>query len=101
MQPLKKFLKALVRQYFLNGVKCVPQFVMTPGFVNEILARVAGLDNCGPAFAARDDMVPSSMELPLTKHASFGRTSPGASDQETSRTLTTPRWIRLKSVLQL
>ncbi|SRR6266404_9355664 len=85
VEPAEEFLKSRIGLDFLDGIKRIPQFVVRPGFVNEIFARVAGRDSCGPAFAARDDMVPSSMDRPLTKHASFGHNA--ASQRQSANVL--------------
>ena len=60
MQPLKKLLKTNVGENAFDGVESVPQFVMAPGLVDEIFARMAcGLDFCS-TLAARNDVMAAS-----------------------------------------
>jgi len=72
VEPAQELLIPGVSQDSLDRVESVPQFVMAPGFVDEVLAGMAGRRGFGPAFAARDDMVPSRGNLSLAECAAFG-----------------------------
>ena len=75
VKPAEELLESRIGLDLLDRVERVPQFVVTPGLVNEVFAGVAGRHDFGPAFAARDNMVPSRGELSLTEHASLGHTA--------------------------
>jgi hypothetical protein len=72
VQPAEKFLKPCVCQNDFNGIKRVAKLVMTPRFVDEILARVARGNDFGAALAAWNDVVPARGYLALTEHARVG-----------------------------
>jgi hypothetical protein len=79
-QPGKKSLELRIAQDLFDRVEGIAQFVMRPGLVNEILARLAGGCCFAPAFATRDHMVsPRWYEAP-TEGAGF-------SDGHASRSL--------------
>jgi hypothetical protein len=59
VQPAEELLKPRIGQNGLDGVKRVAQFVVGPGFVDEILAGVTGRNDFGSAFAAWDHVVPA------------------------------------------
>jgi len=48
IKPAKEFLKSRIGLDFLDGFERIPQFVVRPGFVNEILASCFNYDprNC-------------------------------------------------------
>ena len=71
VKPAKELLKAFVGQDSLDGIEHVAQFVMRPGFVNEIFARMAGRHCFASAFAARDDVMPAGAHIALTEYAAF------------------------------
>jgi hypothetical protein len=71
VKPTKEFLEAGIALNLLDRVELVAQFVMRPGFVDEILTGMAGRSDVSSAFAARDNVVPSGRHLPVTKCASF------------------------------
>jgi len=75
MQPLEKSLETGVRQNCFHRIEGVPKLVVTPGLVNEILARVVRKHDLGSAFAARNHMMSTRWDLPLTKHARLGHKS--------------------------
>jgi len=55
VQPLEKFLKARVCKNDFYVVERVPQFIMTPGFVDKILAGMARGHDLRSALATRND----------------------------------------------
>jgi hypothetical protein len=63
VKPAEELLKARIGLDLLNRVKRVPQFVMRPCFVNEILTGMAGRSDVSSAFAPRHDMMPSRGHL--------------------------------------
>jgi hypothetical protein len=73
-EPAEEFLKSRVDLDFLDGIERIAQFVVRPGFVDEILAGVAGRCRVLSAFAARDHVVPSCGHLSLTKCATLSHT---------------------------
>jgi len=75
MQPLEKSLETGVGQNGFHRVERAAKFVVTPGLVNEILARVARKHDLGSAFAARNHMMSTRWDLSLTKHARLGHKS--------------------------
>ena len=72
VKPAEEFLESRIGLDFLDRIERVPQFVMRPGLMDEILAGVAGWRRVPSAPAARDHVVPSRGHLPLTKCAAFG-----------------------------
>ena len=69
VEPVEKFLEALVGQDFLNGFKFVTELVVRPGFVDEIFATVARGRDFASALAARDDVVSARGDVPFAKGA--------------------------------
>ena len=57
VQPLEKFLETRVRQDGFHVVVSVPKFIVTPGFVDEILARMARGHDLRSALAARNNVM--------------------------------------------
>ena len=70
VEPAQEFLKPGVCQYRLDRVERIPQLIMTPGLVDEILAGMAGRHDFGPTFATRDYVMSARGNIPLTKNAS-------------------------------
>jgi hypothetical protein len=58
-QPIQETLEPGVGQDLLDRVERVSQFVMGPGFVNEILAGTAGGHDKPATLATRNHMMPS------------------------------------------
>src|SRR5438309_732757 len=75
IKPAQEFLKSRIGLDSLDRVERVPQLVVRPGFVDEILAGVAGRCGVPSAFAARHHMVPARGHPSLTKGATFGHTA--------------------------
>ena len=75
IQPLEKFLETGVGQNGFHRVERVAKFVVTPGLVNEILARVARRHNFGPAFAARNHMMSTRRYFSFIEQARLGHKS--------------------------
>lgn len=75
VQPPEELLKPRVGQDNFYRIEGLPKVVVTPGLVNEILARVARRHDLGSAFAARNHMMSTRWGLPLTKHARLGHKS--------------------------
>src|SRR5262245_15328454 len=69
VQPLQEPLKSFIGQDSLNRIEGVSQFVVRPGFVNEILARMARRRDLSAAFAARDNVMSAGRHLPFTECA--------------------------------
>ena len=74
MQPREEFLETSIGQDRFHRIERVPKLVMTPGFVDEILTRMAGRSDVSSAFAAGHNVVPSRRHLPVTKFANFVHT---------------------------
>ena len=72
VEPAEEFLESRIGLDFLDGVERVPQFVVGPGFVDEILARVAGWCRVPSAFATRHHVVPARGHRSFAKCATFG-----------------------------
>ena len=72
VKPAEEFLESRIGLDLFNPVERVPQFVVRPGLMDEILAGVAGRRRVPSALAARDHVVPSRGHLSLTKCAAFG-----------------------------
>ena len=72
MEPLEEFPNTAVGQYAFNGVESVAQFVVAPGFVDEILAGMACGNHLGAPFAPRDDMMSTRGDLTLAENAPLG-----------------------------
>ena len=75
VKPAEEFLESRIGLDFLDRVERVPEFVVGPRLVDEILAGVAGWRRVPSALAARDHVVPSRGHPSLTKCASFGHTT--------------------------
>ena len=71
VKPAEEFLESRIGLDFLNRVERVPQFVMRPGFMDEIFAGVAGRGRVPSSLAARHHVVPARGHLPMTKCAAF------------------------------
>ena len=69
VQPLEKFLKARVCKNDFYVVERVPQFIMTPGFVDKILAGMARGHDLRSALATRNDVVAARRHRSLTEYA--------------------------------
>lgn len=69
VQPLEKFLKVSVGKNRFHGIKRVAKFVVTPGFVDEILAGMARGHDLGPVFATRNNVMPTRGNGSLTEYA--------------------------------
>jgi hypothetical protein len=69
VQPLEKFLKACVGQDGCHGVEGVAKFIVTPGFVDEVLTGMAGGHNFSSALAAWDDMMAARGHRSFAKNA--------------------------------
>jgi len=67
VKPTKEFLEAGIGLNLLDRVELVTQFVMRPGFVDEILAGMASWSDVSSAFATRHNVVPSRGHLPATE----------------------------------
>jgi hypothetical protein len=72
VQPLEEFLKASIGQDDLYRVERIPQFVVTPSLVDEILKGMAGRHDFGSAFAARHHVMSARRDFSFTKHARLG-----------------------------
>ena len=72
VKPAEEFLESRIGLNLLDRVERVPQFVVRPGLMDEILAGVAGRRRVPSALAARDHVVTSRGHLSLTKCAAFG-----------------------------
>ena len=72
VKPAEEFLESRIGLDFLDRIERVPQFVVTPGLVNEVFAGVAGRRRVPSSPAARDHVVTSRGHLSLTKCAAFG-----------------------------
>lgn len=59
IQPAQKLLKAFVGANLFDAVEYIAQFVMRPGFVDKILATVAGGYDLPAAFASRHNVMAS------------------------------------------
>ena len=68
VKPPKKFLKPIIRADFLHRIEVVPQLIMRPGLVDEILATVAGRRDFTSTLAARYDMMSPRGNFPQTKN---------------------------------
>ena len=75
VKPAEKFLESRIGLDLLDRVERVPQFVVRPGLMDEILAGVAGRRRVSSALASRDHVVPTSGHHSLTKCASCGHTT--------------------------
>src|SRR5436190_9372834 len=71
VQPAQKFLQARVGKDLLNGIESVSQFIMRPGVVNKIFARVTCRDGFYPSLAARDHVMLPSGHFAITECALF------------------------------
>ncbi len=69
MQPLEEFLKTSVGQNSLHRIERVAKFIVAPGLVDEILARMTGRRDLGSAFAARNHVMSTCRDLPFTESA--------------------------------
>jgi hypothetical protein len=74
VEPEEELFEARIGLNLLDRVELVPQFIMRPGFVDEILARMASWGDVSTAFAAWHNMVPSRGHLPVTECAGFVHT---------------------------
>ena len=74
VKPAEEFLKSRIGLDFLDVVERIPQFVVGPRFVDEILTGMAGRSDVSSAFAARHNVVPSREHLSVTKSANFVHT---------------------------
>ena len=74
VKPVEEFLESRIGLDLLDRVERVPQFVVRPGLMDEILAGVAGWRRVPSAPAARDHVVPSRGHLSITKSANFVHT---------------------------
>jgi hypothetical protein len=72
VKPPEEFLKPRIDLDFLDGIERIPQLVVRPGFVDKILAGVAGRCRVSSALASRDHVVPTCGYPPLTKCTSCG-----------------------------
>ena len=72
VKPAEEFLESRIGLDIPDRVERVPQFVVRPGLMDEILAGVAGRRRVPSALAARHYVVPSRRHLSLTKCAAFG-----------------------------
>jgi hypothetical protein len=73
-QPLEELLKPGIGQNNFDSVERIAEFIVTPGFVDEILAAVARRYDFSSTFAARHNVVPSRGHLPLAKSANLVHT---------------------------
>jgi hypothetical protein len=69
VEPAQEFLEPRVRQNLFHGVECVAQFVVAPGLVDKVLARVAGRHDLPAAFAARHYMMTARGNFTFTENA--------------------------------
>ena len=67
VKPAKKFLKPIIGADFLHRIEVVPQLIMRPGLVDEILATVAGRRDFASTLAAQYDMMSPRGNFPLAK----------------------------------
>jgi hypothetical protein len=67
IKPAKELLKSGIGQDLFHRVKYVPQFIMRPGFVDKILARMAGGDDFLSAFAPGHNVMPARGHHSFTK----------------------------------
>src|SRR5260370_37395746 len=75
VKPPEEFLKPWIGLDFLYCVESVPQFVMRPGLVNEILAGGACRCCFRSALATRDHVVPSRWHVAFTECAAYDHTA--------------------------
>jgi len=68
-EPLQELLKTSIRQDYFHSIECVTQFVMTPGLVDEILARVAGGYDFSASLAARNHVMAACGHLQFAENA--------------------------------
>jgi len=57
VQPLQEFLESGVSEDDFNRIERVAKFIMAPGFVDEILARMARGHDLRSALAARNNVM--------------------------------------------
>ena len=69
VQPAQKFLETFIRANFFHRIEIIAQLIVRPGFVDEILAALAGRRDLASALATRHDMMPARGHLPQTKDA--------------------------------
>jgi len=68
VQPLEESVESGIGQDASHGVESVPQFVVAPGFVDEVLARMTRRHDLGSTLAARDHVVAAGWNAPLAEH---------------------------------
>jgi hypothetical protein len=69
VKPSKELLKTRIGFNLLDRIEHVPKLVMTPGLVDEILARMACRNDLGSTFAAWHHVMSSRRDLPFTEGA--------------------------------
>jgi hypothetical protein len=69
VQPPKEFLETSVGQNCFRRVERVPELVMTPSLVDEILTGMARRQDLGSAFTARHHVMSTRRDLPFTEGA--------------------------------
>ena len=69
VKPSKELLKTRIGFNLLDRIEHVPKLVMTPGLVDEILARMARGHDLRAALATRDDMMASRWHRAPTEYA--------------------------------
>ena len=69
MQPCEEFLETSIGQDRFHRIERVPKLVMTPGFVDEILARMAGGHDLRSALAARNNVMTARGNGSSTEYA--------------------------------
>ena len=71
VEPAQEFLKTRISLDFLDSVEGVFQFVMRPGLVDEIFARMASRRRFFASLTTWNDMVPSRGHIALAEDAAF------------------------------
>ena len=74
VKPAEEYLKSRIGLDSLDVVERIPQFVVGPRLVDEILTGMAGRSDVSSAFATRHNVVPSRGHLSITKSANFVHT---------------------------
>jgi len=69
VQPLQEFLESAVSEDDFNRIERVAKFIMAPGFVDEILAGMAGWHDFRSALAAWHNVMTACGYGSLTEYA--------------------------------
>jgi hypothetical protein len=73
VQPGEELLKPGIRHDLLHAVHRVPQLIVAPGFMDEVLAGLAGWHGFVSAFAPRHHMMLACFHPSMAKNTSaFG-----------------------------